>query len=491
MRFLVHGFADAVTAQVIPQLLAREEVEQVDWILDAAGRELVKNPRLTVIDHLDALHPPGSRRHDAETGEALPPVLRQLYQDLWPKVAIMQDRLEKFGPSLPVQRRRRIYRRLFFYWLEALRERRISHYVGSNIAHEVTDFVIAGLCRALDIPTLFFFQWRTDAVVAVEDYRALAHLPVKLGSTVKPQGKERLRSVLYRIKAAYVPDLEGETEPFYMRPERIARQRQWAARRSRRRLRHRLRSFLQSGIKRRSWRYLLYLTLEKPLLRPYRDRQFLNRYQAIAQSAPDLSRPYVYLALHYQPEATTSPLAGSFVEQYRIAELLIDVLPPEVYLYVKEHPAQRSLGRAPDYYDRFPDSDRLLFVGTEVDSQSLLANARAVATATGTVGFEAMWKGKPALVFGYAYYATGPGVYRISDAATARAAIEEIFAPAADYRSPSTGWKPAAAYTEQLCIHSLPVNLSDYYANDSSWSTDPELTGHYLVDEIMARAANQ
>jgi hypothetical protein len=44
--------------------------------------------------------------------------------------------------------------------------------------------------------------------------------------------------------------------------------------------------------------------------------------------APTAETPYVYLPLHLQPEATTSPMGGVFTDQYLALETLVRALPP-------------------------------------------------------------------------------------------------------------------------------------------------------------------
>ena len=47
-----------------------------------------------------------------------------------------------------------------------------------------------------------------------------------------------------------------------------------------------------------------------------------------------------------------------------------------------------------------------------VPTLELIAKSRAVATITGTAGWEALQMGKPVICFGYAWYRSFPGVFR-------------------------------------------------------------------------------
>ena len=49
---------------------------------------------------------------------------------------------------------------------------------------------------------------------------------------------------------------------------------------------------------------------------------------------------FVYLPLHYQPEATTVPGAGFYSDQHVLIDAVSSCLPKDVFLVVKEHPTQ-------------------------------------------------------------------------------------------------------------------------------------------------------
>jgi hypothetical protein len=49
------------------------------------------------------------------------------------------------------------------------------------------------------------------------------------------------------------------------------------------------------------------------------------------------------------------------------------------------------------------------------NTNTLTAHCEAVATITGTVGWEAVRKGKKAIVFGHTWYSSFPGVFKWSD----------------------------------------------------------------------------
>ncbi len=127
---------------------------------------------------------------------------------------------------------------------------------------------------------------------------------------------------------------------------------------------------------------------------------------------PDLSGQFVYFALQLQPEMTTSALGGPFKDQALAIETLAGMLPPGVRILVKENPKQGAYMRGPMFFHRLKRMPQVQFMPSFASTHELTAKALYVASISGTVGWEAVRKGKPALVFGPSWYAGLPGVHR-------------------------------------------------------------------------------
>lgn len=147
-----------------------------------------------------------------------------------------------------------------------------------------------------------------------------------------------------------------------------------------------------------------------------------REYKSLVHEPLDLSRPYIYFPLQYQPEASTSPMGDVFVDQLIIAKILSYCLPENWQIYVKEHViaqwgagAKTQFARPIGYYQQMAELPNVKIVSPESSSYDLISSARAVATCTGTAGWEAVCRGIPALVFGYPWYMDCPGVYRVQD----------------------------------------------------------------------------
>ncbi|MDF1619268.1 hypothetical protein [Pseudothioclava nitratireducens] len=124
----------------------------------------------------------------------------------------------------------------------------------------------------------------------------------------------------------------------------------------------------------------------------------------------DLSGDYIYFPLQLQPEMTTSALGGRFRDQAYAIERLAGILPKGVRILVKENPKQGAYMRGPLFFHRLKRIPSVVFLPSWADTHKLTAGARFVATITGTVGWEAIRQGVPALVFGNAWYRKLPGV---------------------------------------------------------------------------------
>jgi hypothetical protein len=160
-------------------------------------------------------------------------------------------------------------------------------------------------------------------------------------------------------------------------------------------------------------------------------RRLLDQYREL-QQIPDLSANFLYVPLHYQPEASTSPLGGAFLDQLLMIRLLASRLPKGWKIYVKEHrttfdPDLRGhFARDLNYYPEICDVPGTMIVPMELTSFALIDRARAVASVTGTAGWEAVVRGVPALVFGNAWYKDCEGVFDARTSEQCARALTEI-----------------------------------------------------------------
>ena len=149
----------------------------------------------------------------------------------------------------------------------------------------------------------------------------------------------------------------------------------------------------------------------------------------------------IYLALQYQPEKSTSPLAGRFVDQGYMVKFLAATAGEDWHIVVKEHPSQfidsyTRFGeclRNANYYRELAALPNVSLMSLEFDSFRLMGLASAVASAGGTVCWEAVARGLPAITFAHCWFKACHGVFYIDSSQDLREALSEIDA----------GFKPA------------------------------------------------
>lgn len=143
-----------------------------------------------------------------------------------------------------------------------------------------------------------------------------------------------------------------------------------------------------------------------------------NYYRKLTEK-PDLTQPYIYCSLHYQPERSTAPEAGRYVDQYLMINLLAKTVPSEWKIYVKEHPHQfdsRKKGEMSRWAWNYSDMaaiENVSLVPINLNPFQLIDSSKAVATSTGTVGWESLVRGTPVIAFGTPWYKDCEGCFDV------------------------------------------------------------------------------
>lgn len=167
----------------------------------------------------------------------------------------------------------------------------------------------------------------------------------------------------------------------------------------------------------------------------------LRKIYARHCSDVDLHAKFIYFAAPYQPEAVTATNAGYFDDLFLALDILSAAIPDDWVIYYKEHPAtflegfKGSLRRDVAYYDRVCAYKNVKLVSWQTSTFDLIDHARAVSTSSGTVGWEAVVRGKPSISFGSAWYHGCRSVFSVRTLADCQAAVNRIlqgFVPSQD-----------------------------------------------------------
>jgi hypothetical protein len=161
-----------------------------------------------------------------------------------------------------------------------------------------------------------------------------------------------------------------------------------------------------------------------------------NNYRSLVEKYShrrEKNDKYILVALHYQPEETSCPTGGFYAEQRQIVKLLSETLPENYKIYIKEHSSQfhpnmeGEAGRTSRYYhDLIGISNRVVLINDTDDTFTLIDNAIATATISGTIGWESVFRGCPAIVFGRAWYEDMSGVFKVKSRIELSESIDRI-----------------------------------------------------------------
>lgn len=377
-------------------------------------------------DRLDALY--GRRAPGVNTGAMLP-ASERLIRSFSETESETLTMMNKLFSAMQVSERKNLYYRYLAYWTFVLDTKKPDALIFPTIPHTVYDFVLYSLAKRRQILTIMMEPtWVGDRMVILTDYTRGAE------DVVRELPKTKRDVSLYELS----PDIREE---FLLQRDRGKDATPVFVKNIRKKYSgHRLvlaklRS-LWTTLSVHNDFSVLVKAAQKLLLLPRFDLR--KEYERVI-SPPDFTKPYVYFPLHYQPERNSSPQGGIFVDQLYLCSVLSASLPPGWTVYAKEHPTQwlsRGAGfssyRYKGFYEALAAMKNVTVVPIETSTYQLTEHARAVATITGTAGWEALLRGKPALAFGHPWYQHCPGVLKVSDTDSCRAALQNIaggFAP--------------------------------------------------------------
>jgi hypothetical protein len=130
----------------------------------------------------------------------------------------------------------------------------------------------------------------------------------------------------------------------------------------------------------------------KQALRTY----FRSKFARFEMPDMESKRPFVFLALHLQPEASIDVIAAPFCNQIENAQAMARTLPVTHDLYVKEH--LFALGkRPPGAYDELLKIPGVRLIDPRADTFALMQKAALIVTGSGTVAYEASLLRRPAV----------------------------------------------------------------------------------------------
>ncbi len=275
----------------------------------------------------------------------------------------------------------------YFYGL--LKRNKITGVVSSNVPHEGPHIILHFIAKELGIPTYITVQsLEPNAFWMVRDIDDIG-----IFDTGIPKPGPLIKIDTNPKKPCYMNDVsgkEGKPPEHFMKfygVKTVAYALPYI-------LGKRVRSFKKNVFK----------------IDQRRRYKYLNNIAGVENAAPN--ERYVYFPLHLQPEMTTDALGHEYCDQLLAVEELLRRVPDDVFIYIKENPKQTAQMREESFYRRMQALPNIRFLDREIDSINLIKNSEAVATITGTAGWEALQMGKPVITFGSAWYRALPGAFQ-------------------------------------------------------------------------------
>ncbi len=300
---------------------------------------------------------------------------------------LQYERIDKIKNNHLYDIRKKIYMDDLRYWCYIIDSCKISLFYRNGMPHEGFDNIIYYLCKIKKIPTFLFNIFQPDlGYLATEVRDHFPRIKKEIAILQKEfkdvsEDKIKLNPILKKIADEHWLKQKPSILPVVI-PESKKK-------------------------------------LNKKRFKTY--SSFIEYYRQHCIK-PNLNQSYILFPLHYQYEATTNPMAGAFANQFLISEILSKTNLP---IYIREHP-YFSKNRSIEYYETLLKMKNINFISSDEDIYELIDNAFAIATATGTVGWEAIMRKKPVLMFGYTYYQYSSGVYQIDNLQECMRAIKHI-----------------------------------------------------------------
>jgi len=376
--------------------------------------------------------PKGIFHHYQDAGLAIPPkefeemdfeppggdFIRQFYETESTVLSIFR----KFQrQKMSVMEMKHIYYRYLQYWYGVIQKLKPDIIIFELWPHGGYDFVIYSLAKFLRIKTLMFdFTRISDRLLLINDFI--------IGSPALRKEIEKNQDKQFTVE-----DLNPDIQESYKKQTKNGI--------------GAVPSDLKMILKKYSGKSLLFIKL-KMILKSifdfsifkktfcYISKKFqpnLKKEYNKLQMAPDFNKKFIYTAFQFQPEASTSVLGGVFIDQILMVKILSASVPDDWLIYVKENPCQWlpegtmfTPFRYRSYYETIAKLKNVRLVPVETSTFGLIEKSQAVATVTGTVGWEAVLRSKPALVFGYAWYRDCPGVFKVNNVKSCKETIENI-----------------------------------------------------------------
>ena len=277
--------------------------------------------------------------------------------------------------------------------IKFIREKKINYLISSPYLCSGHDFVVYFVAKYLKIKTLLVvsqFRNRFFCTTDLTDFGNFKSIPINLFDKIKSNFK------ITQVGNPYYSEVLDKNI-FFLRNKNHFFLKLF--------LPHPKRIFSSGGFK----QYFKKLKNTEENIKIYNFWKSENSRKSILKNLP---KKFCLFALAYQPEATTLGIGKIFDDQAIAIEKLRQKLPKDIYIVIKEHPAQSDYSlRSEFFYKRIKVLKNVIFTNPNDNTVKLVKNSLFVCTVTGTIALESILNKKPAIVFGRPWYLSLDGIY--------------------------------------------------------------------------------
>ena len=424
------GRSSHAHADVLKRLRQRDLVDfcaAVGTETDPVDREILNDP---VLSHFDALF----ADYKAVFSDISSVIDRDSYSEFSAfegETLRMMDRLHDRGPKYPFNddfdTRRIMFLKHCSFWSQYLDKRKISFVLFFAVPHEVFTFVLFKIAKGREIPTMILHPEKVGIPrkssgihYGLFPQRTMHQNLFYVSESIEDIGVWTLsRTIRDECDRLGVNVLQGDPlskvislfeSPTFL-PLPSVHQSSFS------RFKKEVKKKVARG------RNEIYLFVRRAILSDAQKREHLR----ISPKSGVLQNSVIYF-LPYQPEESSSPRGGIFVEQLFAVKCVAESLPDGWTLRVREHPDQygRRRPRPRGFLREISEIPRVSIVPIDETIDQSFFDVRAAVGIAGTACVEAWLRRIPLLLFGDMFLKKAPGVFYIKSIDDIRKAFGSI-----------------------------------------------------------------
>lgn len=112
---------------------------------------------------------------------------------------------------------------------------------------------------------------------------------------------------------------------------------------------------------------------------------------------------FLYFPLHVPNDFAITIRSPKYIDQLKLIKKILKELPPDQYLFIKEHPARVGSINFSEMY-KLLKNKKIKILKPSINSYDIIEKSRSIITINSKTGFEALIYNKPLYVFGESYY---------------------------------------------------------------------------------------